>query len=185
MDKLKVLIIDDESFIRNLLKRPINSEDHGMTILGEASNAHEAFAMMTQLKPDLVFVCGGATDHSKAGDLIVQVKNYMDMNLSDPNLGLASTAMAFYVSPGHLGRRMKKETGQTFVKYLTNIRMKKAEILLRTTELKGYQIGEMVGIHDPHYFSILFKKVFGKSIHEYRNDIRSDVLLSSGNASYI
>jgi two-component system response regulator YesN len=48
--------------------------------------------------------------------------------------------------------------------------VKKAEMLLKTTELKGYQIGEMVGINDPHYFSILFKKNLGKSINEYRND---------------
>jgi Response regulator receiver domain./Bacterial regulatory helix-turn-helix proteins, AraC family. len=105
----------------------------------------------------------------KAGNLVAQVKDYIEKNLSDPNLGLASTASAFYVSPGHLGRLMKKETGQTFVEYLTNIRLKKAEMLLKTTELKGYQIGEMVGISDPHYFSILFKKNLGKSINEYRN----------------
>lgn len=107
--------------------------------------------------------------NTKAGNLIRQVKDYIEKNLSDPNLGLASTAAVFYVSPGHLGRLMKKETGQTFVEYLTNLRVKKAELLLKTTELKGYQIGEMVGISDPHYFSILFKKNLGKSINEYRN----------------
>jgi two-component system response regulator YesN len=108
--------------------------------------------------------------NTKAGNLIRQVKDYIEKNLSDSNLGLASTAAAFYVSPGHLGRLMKKETGQTFVEYLTNLRVKKAELLLKTTELKGYQVGEMVGISDPHYFSILFKKNLGKSINEYRNE---------------
>ena len=64
---------------------------------------------------------------------------------------------------------MKKETGQTFVEYLTQLRMKKAELLLKQTDLKGYEIGEQVGIPDPHYFSVLFKKHIGRSMNEYRN----------------
>lgn len=64
---------------------------------------------------------------------------------------------------------MKKETGQTFVEYLTNIRMKKAENLLKNTDLKGYEVGEQVGITDAHYFSILFKKFTGMSMNQYRN----------------
>jgi two-component system, response regulator YesN len=110
---------------------------------------------------------------TKADDLIIQVKDYLEKNMADPELGLANTAAAFFVSPGHLGRIMKKETGQTFVEYLTGLRIHKAELLLKTTELKGYQIGEMVGITDPHYFSILFKKNLGVSVNEYRNDKNS------------
>lgn len=106
---------------------------------------------------------------AKEGNLIGQVKTYLENNMSNPDVGLAGTAAAFYISPGHLGRLMKKETGQTFVEYLTQIRMKKAEVLLKQTDLRGYEIGEMVGITDPHYFSILFKKHVGRSMNEYRN----------------
>ncbi|MGG6309300.1 response regulator transcription factor [Paenibacillus macerans] len=106
---------------------------------------------------------------AKEGNLISQVKAFLELNMGDPQVGLASTAAAFFVSPGHLGRLMKKETGQTFVEYLTNLRMKKAENLLKTTDLKGYEVGEQVGIPDPHYFSILFKKATGRSMNEYRN----------------
>lgn len=105
----------------------------------------------------------------KEGDLIGQVKEYLEKNMNDPKLGLASTAATFFVSPGHLGRLMKRETGQTFVEYLTNIRMKKAEYLLKNTDLKGYEVGEQVGIADAHYFSILFKKFTGMSMNQYRN----------------
>lgn len=108
-------------------------------------------------------------NQAKEGNLISQVKDYLENNMSDPELGLASTAAVFFVSPGHLGRLMKKEIGQTFVEYLTNIRMKRAETLLKTTDLKGYQVGEKVGITDPHYFSILFKKTIGRSVNEYRS----------------
>ncbi|MFB9327775.1 response regulator [Paenibacillus aurantiacus] len=103
------------------------------------------------------------------GSLVSRVKSYLEQNMSDPDLGLTSTAAAFFISPGHLGRLMKKETGQTFVEYLTNIRMKRAETLLKRTDLRGYEVGEQVGIADPHYFSIVFKKNIGRSVNEYRS----------------
>ncbi|WP_342571569.1 response regulator [Paenibacillus sp. FSL R5-0749] len=110
-----------------------------------------------------------AKRQAKEGNLIDRVKAYLEENMSNAEVGLSSTAAAFYVSSGHLGRLMKKETGQTFVEYLTQLRMKKAELLLKQTDLKGYEIGEQVGIPDPHYFSVLFKKHIGRSMNEYRN----------------
>lgn len=113
-----------------------------------------------------------AKTNTKAGHLVQQVITYLEQNLSNPELGISNTAAIFFVSPGHLGRLIKKETGQTFVEYLTGLRMKRAEALAANTELKAYQIGEQVGIKDPHYFSILFKKSVGKSLIEYRSAIK-------------
>ncbi|WP_366347225.1 response regulator [Paenibacillus amylolyticus] len=110
-----------------------------------------------------------AKRQAKEGNLIDRVMAYLEENMSNAEVGLSSTAAAFYVSSGHLGRLMKKETGQTFVEYLTQLRMKKAEMLLKQTDMKGYEIGEQVGIPDPHYFSVLFKKHIGRSMNEYRN----------------
>ncbi|MFO7161685.1 MAG: response regulator, partial [[Clostridium] cellulosi] len=55
MENLKVLIVDDEYLIRNLLKKRINWEEYGMTIVGEASNAHQALDMVDELVPDIIF----------------------------------------------------------------------------------------------------------------------------------
>ncbi|MBY0205662.1 response regulator [Paenibacillus cucumis (ex Kampfer et al. 2016)] len=148
---------------------------------GEQVFNQEAVAMMLMAEhlPDLramleqhVLSISGvikAKRQAKEVNLIDQVKAYLEEQMSNAEVGLSSTAAAFYVSPGHLGRLMKKETGQTFVEYLTQLRMKKAESLLKQTDLKGYEIGEQVGIPDPHYFSVLFKKQFGRSMNEYRN----------------
>lgn len=110
-----------------------------------------------------------AKRQAKEGNLIDRVIAYLEENMGNAEVGLSSTAAAFYVSSGHLGRLMKKETGQTFVEYLTQLRIKKAEMLLKQTDMKGYEIGEQVGIPDPHYFSVLFKKHIGRSMNEYRN----------------
>jgi two-component system response regulator YesN len=60
-------------------------------------------------------------------------------------------------------------TGQTFVEYVTRIRVEKAMELLKYTNLKTYEIANKTGYRDPHYFSLTFKKNAGVSPTEYRD----------------
>lgn len=53
---LKVMLIDDESAIRNLLKIAIKWEELGMSIVGEASSGIEAIHLIDELQPDIAFV---------------------------------------------------------------------------------------------------------------------------------
>ncbi len=105
---------------------------------------------------------------NKANHLIGQVEDYILRNLQLADLSLASTAKEFFVSPSHLSRLFKQKTSQSFVEYITKARMDTAIKLLKGTDLKVYQIAEKVGIGDPHYFSILFKKNTGLSVQEFR-----------------
>lgn len=140
-------------------------------ILASILTANQLAELLTALQSYVTDVANAiyAKLQPPEDNLIYQVKAYLEQHLSDPDVSLASTAAHFYISSGHLGRLMKKETGQTFVEYLTQIRMKKAELLLKQTDLRGYEIGEQVGIPDPHYFSVLFKKNIGRSMNEYRS----------------
>lgn len=62
----------------------------------------------------------------------------------------------------------KRETGETFVSYLTKVRMERAAELLRTTDAKTYIIAEKVGITEANYFSYVFKKHFGVAPSKFR-----------------
>lgn len=55
IEPLKVLIVDDEYLIRNLLRMRIDWKQQGMTIIGEASDAEEALEQVELLRPDIVF----------------------------------------------------------------------------------------------------------------------------------
>lgn len=65
--------------------------------------------------------------------------------------------------------KIKKETGYTFVDILNGIRLMCAASLIKTGE-KISDVCEKTGFNDQHYFSQLFKKTFGCTPSNYRNE---------------
>ena len=77
-----------------------------------------------------------------------------------------------YVSTYYISRMFKKELGKNFVDYLNEIRVENAKELLKDIRFKTYEVAEMVGIPDAHYFSKLFKKYEGVTPSEYRENVK-------------
>jgi len=100
--------------------------------------------------------------------LIRQAKGYLEQHYQNPELSLNDVAARVNLSASHFSVVFSQETCQTFKEYLTEIRMKKAMELLRTTSLKAAEIAAQVGYNDPHYFSATFKKKTGLAPIEFR-----------------
>jgi len=84
------------------------------------------------------------------------------------NLSLNGAAAIAGMSPSYLSSTFKRETGQSFVEFLTAIRMDKAAELLCRTDLPSYLIAERVGYDNINYFGRAFKKEKGVSPSQYR-----------------
>lgn len=67
----------------------------------------------------------------------------------------------------YLNRVFHKMSGYTIFNYLNTVRINKAKELIETTSIKFSEIGYLVGIEDPYYFSKLFKKYTGKTPTQY------------------
>jgi YesN/AraC family two-component response regulator len=83
--------------------------------------------------------------------------------------GLNEVAKLLFLSPEHLSRLFKVETGQNFISYLNHYRLMKAKQLLEQTDMKVHQIAEKVGYSSLSYFSKLFKESFGINPFRYRS----------------
>jgi two-component system response regulator YesN len=83
---------------------------------------------------------------------------------------LNEVAENIYVSTFYISRMFKKELGKSFIDYLNDVRIEKAKELLKDVKYKTYEVAEMVGISDPHYFSKIFKKYSGMTPSEYREN---------------
>ncbi len=84
------------------------------------------------------------------------------------DLTLRSIAKMNGVSDSYFSTLFKKETGETFIQYVTEKRIDFAKNLLRTTNLQIQTIAQHCGIFDVHYFSKMFKAKVGKTPKEYR-----------------
>lgn len=102
-------------------------------------------------------------------DVLNEVMTYIQDNYADEDISLNLLASHVNFSPNHLSMIFSQQTGQTFIKYLTDYRMNKAKELLRCTGKRSSVISMEVGYKDPHYFSYLFKKTQGMTPTQYRN----------------
>lgn len=107
------------------------------------------------------------TSRQHAG-LLQQARDYIDAHFRDPNLSLVEVAAHAHLSPSHFSTVFSQETGQTFKEYLTEIRIRTAKELLRTTTQRSFEIADQIGYSDPHYFSYVFRKQTGLSPKEFR-----------------
>ncbi|MWV43969.1 response regulator [Paenibacillus sp. HJL G12] len=111
----------------------------------------------------------GMSEDTDSSRLILSAKRYIRKNYAS-SLTLEAVAEYLQLSPSYFSNLFKKETGQNFIDYATNLRIEQSKILLRTTEMKVYEIGRTVGYENEHYFSRVFKKVVGCSPLHYKSD---------------
>jgi len=105
---------------------------------------------------------------SRSISLVQNVKEMADICIRDENFSLDDVVSKLFISPNYLRQIFKQHTGESFVKYLTRIRMEKAALLLKDTTLKIQYIAEQVGYSNQRYFAICFKKYYKLTPTDYK-----------------
>ncbi|WP_100407303.1 response regulator [Bacillus solitudinis] len=108
--------------------------------------------------------------YSQNKDVMVIAKNYIAEHYEKP-ITLEDVAEVIQLSPHYFSKVFKVRTGQSFIDYVTELRVKRAKELMRLKERNVKEICYAVGYKDPNYFSRVFKKVTGVSPSEYRQDV--------------
>lgn len=99
---------------------------------------------------------------------VEQAIRWLTLQYHQP-ISIESMAQSLGYHRTHLSKMFKQHTGQAPMNFLLKIRMERAKILLQET-LTVEQVASSVGFSDPLYFSKQFKKWFGRSPSEYRQD---------------
>lgn len=109
----------------------------------------------------------GRVTHKKE---ILSIKKYIENNyMNEINLNVLSEEMNF--TPSYICKIFKKNTGMHITEYLNQVRIEQAKRLIKQTNLKVYEIAEMVGFSRTSYFCTTFKKVTGIKISEYKESM--------------
>lgn len=108
---------------------------------------------------------------SKEHDSLQRCILYMQNNYMH-KVTLDQLAELSNLHPNYLCTLFKKYTGTSPMSYLSKIRMRRARVLLRETELNVRQVAEQTGFNSASFFSKRFKSVMGVSPAEYGNAYR-------------
>ncbi|CAM3212675.1 AraC family transcriptional regulator [Paenibacillus lupini] len=95
---------------------------------------------------------------------ITYIRDHLDRNLT-----LQQVAKHVHLNPNHFSEVFKRETGFTYIEFVTKERISRAKELLDSTPIKISDIAGRVGYEDVKYFGQLFKKATGQTPSEYRN----------------
>jgi two-component system, response regulator YesN len=91
------------------------------------------------------------------------------------DLKLKYISKNFYINSSYLSSNFFSKTGIKLNQYITMVKLARAQYLLINTNLKSYEIGNIIGYSDINYFSRLFKNHYGKTPSEYRNSLVSKI----------
>lgn len=106
------------------------------------------------------------------GIIIKMAKDYIRSHIHQP-LNLNEISQAIYVTPQYLSRLFREKTGETFIEYLTKVRIEEAKHYLTQPGMKIYEVAEQVGYNNWKHFSRVFKQLTGYNPSEYKNKISS------------
>lgn len=104
----------------------------------------------------------------KQSMIIHTAMQYMQENLCKSDLNLQSVADHVHLSANYFGILFKQQTSMSFVRSLTRMKMERACMLLRTTDMSIKEIARQAGYSDEQYFCKVFKKEMNTTPGKFR-----------------
>lgn len=115
-------------------------------------------------------LCESFASHNKdyKNHIVVNVKKYINEHI-DEKLTLNRVAEVFNISSNYLSILFSKFNDVGFTDYINQRKVEAAKDMIKTSNLKIYEISDILGFESAFYFSRVFKKITGMSPRDYIN----------------
>lgn len=141
----------------------LNSSD----ILFRSKNARDMLALFRKKIYEMLEVIQEESEDDSG--IIQKIKNLVEKEYMH-DVSLNYVAEKVNLAPAYVSYVFKKETGQTLIKYITEIKMEKARLLLEEGILKMGQIAKACGYENQSYFNRAFKNYYGLTPKQFREN---------------
>ncbi len=103
-------------------------------------------------------------------EIIEKAQAYIQTHYSEYDLCATTLAEYIGVSSPYLGKIFKQQTGKSIPEYINEVRLLKASVWLKNTELSTQEIALNAGYQNSTYFYKVFKQKFGVTPKSYRSN---------------
>ncbi|SEJ74290.1 Two component regulator propeller [Dyadobacter sp. SG02] len=107
----------------------------------------------------------------KNEEFIAKLSSLVRENISNRDFGVDELAMQTGMSVSSLYRKLRSLTGMTVNDFIKTVRFNEAKELLESGVYSVSEVGTMIGFEGSRYFSIEFKKIFGKTPIEAKKQV--------------
>ena len=107
---------------------------------------------------------------SVQSERIKKIVDYINENFSDPRLSVEEIAKFANLNESYLSRFFKKMMGLPPSKYIIDLRMQRAAILLKREDISVKVVAMSVGYSDSLYFTREFRRYYENSPTAFRNE---------------
>jgi two-component system, response regulator YesN len=125
-------------------------------------NRHELSVLL-----DRIFSSTERREETGGYSLIDRIRKIIYDNPAGDH-SLRELALLLQMNPQYLSRMFKVKSGENLSSFIIKVRMEKAIHLLRTTNLKIYEVASLCGYPGVKYFTSLFKKTMGRTPSQVR-----------------
>lgn len=146
------------------ITKPFNLETLSLKVKNQLryrTKLQEKFKLKVSVAPSEI------SPESPDEKLLKKVLQYVEDNISDSDLKVDSICDSIGLSRTQLYRKIKALTGFSMADLVRELRLKRAQQLLKEKKFNITEIAYMVGFSDPDYFRKSFKARFGQSPTEY------------------
>ncbi|WP_207533978.1 hybrid sensor histidine kinase/response regulator transcription factor [Desertivirga arenae] len=99
--------------------------------------------------------------------LLSKVIQYIDSNLTNPQLSVEDLSRKVGMSRGSLYTKVLELTGETPVEFIRSVKLDRAAVLLEKSDMNIAQVSYSVGFSTPNYFARAFKTKFNMLPSEF------------------
>ena len=163
-------------YIRRIKRQQRETLKAYLALINESKERNEGDSLITDSPQQpskesaVVSVEEPHTPHLSPDDeaFMARVMEYVEANIGNEDANVNEMAEATATSKSGLNRKMKSLVGLTPADFLREARIKRACMLLTTTDIPVSDIAYKCGFADPKYFGKCFKTSIGQSPSDYR-----------------